>query len=110
MNDEPMRGLNYDPCDQTSFPYQADDPPFNADRLVLDPSSLESAPTLDIFAYLTELVGSAFQRNDPTTPYRSLDMGLRLFVKLTQDSAFEGIAYPDLLAAALDTAFIWEFG
>lgn len=105
-----MAELNYDPCDQASFPYQADDPPFDASRLVLEPSSLESAPTLDIFAYLTELVGPNIQSNDPTTPYRCLDMGLRLFKKLTEDSAFNDIAYPDLLAAAMDTAFIWEFG
>jgi len=105
-----MNNLGYDPNDQSSFPYQADDPPFNADRLVLDPYSLESAPDLDIFSYLSQLVNPEFQRHDATTPYRTLDMGLRLFVQLTKDPAFNEIAYPDLLAAALDTAFIWEFG
>lgn len=110
MNDHTTRGLGYDPCDQTSFPYQADDPPFNYDSLMLDPISLEAAPELQVMEYLTEIVGPNFQSRDPNSAYRTLDMALRLFVKLTKDSAFEGIDYPSLLAASLDTAFIWELG
>lgn len=105
MNDEQHEGLGYDPNDQASFPYQSNNPPFSAADLVLDPSSLEAAPDLSIDAYL-----DALPTFSSSSRYRSLDMGLRLFVKMTQDPAFNDIAYPDLLAASLDTAFIWEFG
>lgn len=110
MNDNNTGGLGYDPSDQASFPYQKQDPPFGADDLKLDPVSLDSAPDLDVFNFLVALVNPEAQKYDPTSPYRMLDMGLRLFVKLTRDPAFNDLAYPDLFAAALDTAFIWEDG
>jgi len=104
INDNP---LGYDPCDRYSFPYQEQDPPFDATSLVLDQSSLDRAPDLDVMEVLHTLTG---YDDDGPSNYRMLDMALRLFYKLSDDATYEGISFPDLFAACCDTAMIWENG
>lgn len=94
--------LGYDPCDQDSFPYQADDPPFDRRRLRFEDVD-------------PRFVDPLF---DPTTEaddYRPVDMALKLFAKITQGllhPAYEyrDIPLPQLFAACLTQARIWEDG
>ena len=113
MNDETHKGWGYDPTDQTSFPYQANDPPFSAADLVPDPVSLEAAMngTLQgLNEFLVFLTNDAWM--DGANGYAVWDMALRLFRAMTNDpqNAYEGIAYPDLLAVAIDTSILWAVG
>jgi len=116
MNDDTTQGLGYDPCDQNSFPYQADDPPFSAERLRLEPSTLESIDTLDLDAFMEAWLNHATTAINPERAevgkYLIMDMALRLFRAMTNDpdNAYEGIDYPSLFAAAMDTSNIWYFG
>lgn len=99
--------LGYDPCDLYSFPYQEQDPPFDATSLQLE--DLERAACTDPLEAITTLL--SYDDDGPST-YRTLDMALRLFVKLvgSHDNAFDGVAFPDIFGAALDQALIWEHG
>jgi hypothetical protein len=99
--------LGYDPTDQSSFPYQADDPPFGTHRLHLEDLTLEVAPDLDIMETIHEMTQ---YDDDGDSNYRMLDMALRLFHNLAADSAYEGIAHPELFAACCYQALIWERG
>lgn len=101
----PTSALGYDPSDLHSFPYQANDPPFDATSLVLE--DLERAAELDVMETIADFSN---YDNDGPGEYRTLDMALRLFTKLAGDSAFTDIPYPDLFAAALDQAMTWERG
>lgn len=105
-------GLGYDPSDLNSFPYQANDPPFDATSLVIE--DIELAAELNVFEVIADFCCPALEANRPfgAADYRTLDMALRLFTKLASDSgnAFESIAYPDLFGAALDQAITWERG
>lgn len=82
------------------------------DQLMLDPATLESIESIEVMAFLTVLVESEFQRYDPDSPFRALNMALALYERMVTDSqdAYEGLGRIDLFAAALDTAFIWEKG
>lgn len=100
--------LGYDPTDQTSFPYQKNDPPFSANDLALDPSSIDEAPDLDLNYFFTRLTMEPYFNGAPG--YRTMDMALRLFHKVAGDPAYADISFCDLFAACLDTAFIWEVG
>jgi hypothetical protein len=108
MNQSTTGGLGYDPCDRHSFPYQANDPPFDATSLALEPSTLRVAAELDIMETISEVIGYPGQRPEPH--FRMLDMALRTFYKIANDSAYEGIDFPSLFAACCDTAMIWENG
>jgi hypothetical protein len=112
-----MNNLNYDPCDQNSVPYQADDPPFNADRLKLEPGTLDSIDTLDLDAFIEAWLKSGgnhkiMPNHHEEMKFTVMDMALRLFRAMTNDpdNAYEGIDYPTLFAAALDTSNIWMYG
>lgn len=109
INDETTkRELGYDPSDRHSFPYQHDDPPFDATSLEFDPVVLDRAPDLDVMEILSDL--TAKYDDDGPSEYRQLDMALRLFYKKSNDSAFDDIPFPDLFAACLHQAEIWERG
>lgn len=103
------QGLGYDPTDRYSFPYQANDPPFDATSLVLEPLTMELAPELGDINMLEEFLNT-FDDEDRPGAYRCLDMALRLFYKLSGNGAYNDIAFPDLFAACLHTAMIWERG
>ena len=100
-----MSDLGYDQTDLFSFPYQANDPPFDASRLVIE--DLDRAAQVDVMEVL-----AAFSMYDDDGPaeYRTLDMALRLFAKCVSTHTFEGIAFPDIFGACLDQAMIWERG
>lgn len=100
--------LGYDPTDRHSFPYQQQDPPFDATSLEFDDTVIEDAANLILNNYLLALTNDPYF--DGANGYRTIDMALRLFWKKSNDSAFEDIAFPDLFAACLDQAFIWEVG
>lgn len=100
--------LGYDPTDRNSYPYSKNDLPFGYDDLVLDPVSINSAPDLDLRKYFIELTTTPYFDGPPG--YRTMDIALRLFHKVAADDAFSDISMPDLFAACLDTAFIWEVG
>lgn len=108
MNDDTPKGLGYDPCDRHSFPYQSQDPPFDATSLEFDEGVLEQAPHLVLNEFLVTLTDEVYF--DGPNGYRTMDMALRLFWKKAGDSAFYDIAFPDLFAACLDQAMIWEVG
>jgi hypothetical protein len=106
MNEETKGALGYDPCDQNSFPYQADDPPFGPHRLVIeDPARAAQVDYLEPLHTLSCTYG-----DDGPSEYRTLDMALRCFAAVIKDSAFAEIPYPDLFAACLDQALVWERG
>ena len=101
--------LGYNPRDQHSFPYQADDPPFNWNRLRFE----DVSPTgeHDIEDLLVELVTQDMAPEGG--PYRTIDMALRLFTKAIlgfTDHTLTWIPYPDIFAACLKQALIWENG
>ena len=100
--------LGYDPRDQNSFPYQADDPPFNWARLRF--ADVTPTGEHDLFELLAEL--NTYDDDGPSE-YRTVDMALRLFTKAIlgfTDHTLTGISYPDLFAACLKQALIWENG
>jgi hypothetical protein len=101
------RGIGYDPTDRHSFPYQAQDPPFDATSLGLPDVSPEKAAELDPMETIDTMIG---YDNDGPSNYRMLDMALRTFYKLCNDSAYYDIAFPDLFAACCEQAMIWENG
>lgn len=101
MNDEQHEGLGYDPSDLHSFPYQSNDPPFDATSLVIE--DIERAAELEPLDMMTQFTMGDFN-------YRTLDMACRLFAKCTNDSAYEGIPFADIFGACLDQAMIWEGG
>lgn len=101
--------LGYDPCDQNSFPYQADDPPFGPHRLTLEDVTPERAAHLDA---IYEVAMTIDYDDDGPSNYRMLDMALRLFNALVHDeqNAYADIAFPDLFGACCRQAQIWERG
>lgn len=101
--------LGYDPFDWESYPYQLSDPPFDGSCLVLEPHTLDVAPELDPFEEIATLIDP--DDNGPSA-YRTLDMALRLFNRLINDphGHFTELPMPDLFAAALHQALIWERG
>lgn len=105
INDAMKGGLGYDPFDPTSFPYG-----FTAESLHLEDLSFEVAPDLDPLEMIHELAKN--YDDDGPADYRQLDMALRLFVKLTNDvdGSWGDIPLPDLFAACIHTAMIWERG
>lgn len=113
INDETLKGWNYDPTDQTSFPYQKQDPPFSAADLIPDEVSLEAAmngtlqPLNEFFVFLTN-----DSWMDGANGYAVMDMALRLFKAMVTDpqNAYADIAYPDLFAVAIDTSILWAVG
>ena len=107
MNDRAEK-LGYDPSDPSSFPYQADDPPFNTHRLVLEDP--ERAARVDPMETLWSL--ACTYGDDGPSEYRTLDMACRLFAALVKDTdnPYDGIPMADLFAAALDQALVWERG
>lgn len=108
MNDDTANGgLGYDPCDRHSFPYQQSDPPFDATSLTFDAVVLDQAPDLDAMEVITEMLN---YDDDDLTNFRQLDMALRLFYKISGDSAYNDIAFPDLFGACCLQAMIWERG
>lgn len=109
MNDDTSKGeLGYDPSDRHSFPYQANDPPFDATFLEFDPLVMDRAPDLDAMEVIADFA-SSYDDYGPGE-YRMLDMALRLFHKKSGDHAFDDIPFPDLFAACLDQAMVWERG
>lgn len=102
--------LGYDPTDRHSFPYQRQDPPFDATSLRLEPISIDRAPMLDTIETIAELLNLEVEETPVASTYRMLDMALRLFYKISGDTAYNDIAFPDLFAACCDTAMIWERG
>lgn len=80
--------------------------------LVLESATMESVDTLDVMSFLVTLTGSDFVKHDPDAAYRALNMALALYERMQVDPqhAYEGLSRVDLFAAALDTAFVWEFG
>lgn len=104
---EKSNDLGYDPTDRNSFPYQKQDPPFGYNDLWFADTTIDNAADLDLDDFLVELTGSNF---DGARGYRTIDMALRLFHKAAADPACNDLAFPDLFAACLDQAFIWECG
>lgn len=101
-------GLGYDPCDRHSFPYQANDPPFDATSLEFDDVDLSTAADLVLNNYFVELTNRPYF--DGANGYRTIDMALRLFLKKANASELQDIALPDIFAVCLEQAFIWEVG
>lgn len=83
---------------------------FTEADLTLDPLTIDRAPGLEIFKLLSQITDPTYTQYDRSARYRTMNMALALFTKLSQDTAFDGLYYNDILAAALDTAIIWEVG
>lgn len=79
----------------------------------LDPVSIESAPTLDYNVLRQEidhLDTCDMVRFEPKGRRVHLDHSLMLFLKLSQDTAFDGIDPISLMAACMDTVIVWSRG
>lgn len=98
-----MIDYGYDPNDPNSFPYG-----FTRANLMLDPATLEVAPDLNVIDMLVLISTDP----DQVAAFRMIDMALRLLNELQfdGDGAFSDISTPDLLAACIHTAMIWERG
>ena len=104
MNDDTTQGvrsvLEFEPTWGLNWP--AD---FN-----LDPLSIESAPTLD-YEVMRREIDHLDAEDSPMHGRRfHLDHSLMLFLKLSQDNAFDGLDPISLMAACMDTVIIWSRG
>lgn len=98
-HNENMMNQSHQPLDRGQ-PYKEMGP------IQLDPSTQRLAPDL-VLSYMLNNMADDF---DPPEYHRTIDGALMLYEKLCTDTAFEGITRPDLFAACLDTAMIWERG